>query len=49
MPNTLTATIDYLHEFKYTSNGEHKDRLPLSHRFEQGFGLFMEARWGQHA
>lgn len=44
--NTLAATIDYRHEFKDTSNGDHKDRLLFSHRFEQGFGLSVEARWG---
>ncbi|QZN95317.1 oligogalacturonate-specific porin KdgM family protein [Symbiopectobacterium purcellii] len=47
--NTFAATIDYRHEFKNTSNGDHKDRLLFSHRFEQGFGLSVEARWGQHA
>lgn len=47
--NTLAATIDYRHEFKDTSNGDHKDRLLFSHRFEQGFGLSVEARWGQYS
>lgn len=47
--NTFAATIDYRHEFKDTSNGDHKDRFLFSHRFEQGFGLSVEARWGQHA
>ncbi|MBG6244060.1 porin [Candidatus Symbiopectobacterium sp. 'North America'] len=47
--NTLAATIDYRHEFKDTLNSDHKDRLLFSHRFEQGFGLSVEACWGQHA
>lgn len=46
---TLAATIDYRHEFKDTSNGDHKERLLFSHSFEQGFGMSVEARWGQRA
>lgn len=46
--NTPAATIDYRHEFKDTSSGDHKECLLFSHRFEQGFGLSVEARWAQH-
>lgn len=47
--NALAVTIDYRHEFKDTAKADHKDRLLLSQRFDNGFGLSLEGRWGQHA
>ncbi|WP_409309788.1 oligogalacturonate-specific porin KdgM family protein [Pectobacterium sp. B1J-3] len=46
--NALAVTIDYRHEFKDTAKADHKDRLLISNRFANGFGLSLEAKWGQH-
>ncbi|NDL62114.1 oligogalacturonate-specific porin KdgM family protein [Acerihabitans arboris] len=43
------TTIDYRHEMKDTSKSDHKDRLLLSNRFANGFGLSLEGKWGQHS
>ncbi|UYA60239.1 Oligogalacturonate-specific porin protein KdgM [Pectobacterium sp. F1-1] len=45
--NTMAVTIDYRHEMKDTPKAEHKDRLSISHRFANGFGLSVEAKWAQ--
>ncbi|WP_437217042.1 oligogalacturonate-specific porin KdgM family protein [Pectobacterium sp. LFLA-215] len=45
--SSMAVTIDYRHEMKDTKSADHKDRLLMSHRFDNGFGLSMEAKWGQ--
>ncbi|MFT8210133.1 MAG: oligogalacturonate-specific porin KdgM family protein [Symbiopectobacterium sp.] len=45
--NAMAVTIDYRHEMKDTPSADHKDRLSVSHRFANGFGLSVEARWKQ--
>ncbi|KHN56118.1 oligogalacturonate-specific porin KdgM family protein [Pectobacterium fontis] len=47
--NAMAVTIDYRHEMKDTAKNDHKDRLLMSHRFANGFGLSVEAKWGQHS
>ncbi|MBP2171365.1 hypothetical protein J2125_004557 [Erwinia toletana] len=47
--NAVATTIDYRHEMKDTSKSDHKDRLLLSNRFANGFGLSLEGKWGQHS
>lgn len=47
--NAHATAIDYQHEFKDSSNGEHNDSLRFSTLFDQGFGLSAEVRWAQHA
>lgn len=46
--NAHATAIDYQHEFKDSSNGEHNDSFKFSTLFEQGFGLSAEAHWAQH-
>ncbi|RRO10256.1 oligogalacturonate-specific porin KdgM family protein [Pectobacterium aquaticum] len=45
--SSMAVTIDYRHEMKDTAKNDHKDRLLMSHRFDNGFGLSMEATWKQ--
>ncbi|KHN56201.1 oligogalacturonate-specific porin KdgM family protein [Pectobacterium fontis] len=45
--SSMAVTIDYRHEMQDTVKNDHKDRLLMSHRFDNGFGLSMEAKWGQ--
>ncbi|MEI7228254.1 oligogalacturonate-specific porin KdgM family protein [Pectobacterium carotovorum] len=45
--SSMAVTIDYRHEMKDTAKNDHKDRLLMSHRFDNGFGLSMEAKFGQ--
>ncbi|PWD58512.1 oligogalacturonate-specific porin KdgM family protein [Pectobacterium parmentieri] len=45
--SSMAVTIDYRHEMKDTKSADHKDRLLMSHRFDNGFGLSMEGKWGQ--
>lgn len=37
------VTVDMRHE--YTDNGQNKDRVSVSHRFANGFGFSVEAKW----
>lgn len=37
--------IDYRHEIIDSAGNTHKDRLLLSHRFANGFGLSLEGKW----
>ncbi|WP_192456911.1 oligogalacturonate-specific porin KdgM family protein [Musicola keenii] len=43
--SSMAVTIDYRHEMKDTAKADHKDRLLISHRFDNGFGLSSEASW----
>lgn len=43
--NVSAVTIDYRHEMKDTAKRDHKDRLLISHRFANGFGLSSEVKW----
>lgn len=43
----MAVTIDYRHEMKDTPKNDHRDRLLMSHRFANGFGLSVEAKWRQ--
>ncbi|AYH01422.1 porin [Pectobacterium parmentieri] len=45
--STMAVTIDYRHEMKDTPKNDHRDRLSISHRFDNGFGLSAEAKWRQ--
>ncbi|MBN3236115.1 porin [Pectobacterium versatile] len=45
--NAMAVTIDYRHEMKDTPKNDHRDRLSMSHRFANGFGLSVEAKWKQ--
>ncbi|MEQ9867204.1 oligogalacturonate-specific porin KdgM family protein [Pectobacterium aroidearum] len=45
--SSMAVTIDYRHEMNDTAKNDHKDRLLMSHRFDNGFGLSMEGKWGQ--
>lgn len=45
--SSMAVTIDYRHEMKDTKSADHKDRLLMSHRFDNGFGLSLEGKWGQ--
>ncbi|MBP2859035.1 oligogalacturonate-specific porin KdgM [Dickeya oryzae] len=45
--NALAVSIDYRHEMHDTAKAEHKDRLVISHRFANGFGLSSEVKWAQ--
>ncbi|MBG6245038.1 porin [Candidatus Symbiopectobacterium sp. 'North America'] len=43
--NAMAVTIDYRHEMQDTKDAGHKDRLLMSHRFANGFGLSLESKW----
>lgn len=43
--NAMAVTIDYRHEMQDTPKADHKDRLVVSHRFANGFGLSLEGKW----
>lgn len=45
--STMAVTIDYRHEMKDTKSANHQDRLLISNRFDNGFGLSMEGKWAQ--
>jgi len=39
------VTFDYRHEMTDAGGNTHKDRLLMSHRFANGFGLSLEGKW----
>lgn len=39
------VTFDYRHEINDSGGNNHKDRLLMSHRFANGFGLSLEGKW----
>ncbi|ENN7017588.1 porin [Enterobacter ludwigii] len=39
------VTFDYRHETNDSGGNNHKDRLVMSHRFANGFGLSLEGKW----
>lgn len=39
------VTFDYRHETTDAGGNNHKDRLSMSHRFANGFGLSLEGKW----
>lgn len=41
----LAFSIDYRHEVQDRAENSHKDRLLMSHRFNNGFGLSSEVKW----
>ncbi|CNI29727.1 oligogalacturonate-specific porin protein KdgM [Yersinia massiliensis] len=43
--SAIAVTIDYRHEMQDQSGNTHKDRLLMSHRFANGFGLSLEGKW----
>ncbi|PWC12655.1 porin [Brenneria roseae subsp. americana] len=45
--SSMAVTFDYRHEMKDTTSANHQDRLLISNRFENGFGLSMEGKWKQ--
>lgn len=45
--NALAVSIDYRHEMTDNAKVGHKDRLLISHRFANGFGLSSEVKWAQ--
>ncbi|MCW2485053.1 porin [Candidatus Symbiopectobacterium sp. NZEC127] len=46
--SSMAVTFDYRHEMRDTTSANHQDRLLISNRFDNGFGLSMEAKWKQH-
>ncbi|WP_336044019.1 oligogalacturonate-specific porin KdgM family protein [Klebsiella michiganensis] len=40
-----SVTFDYRHETNDKAGNNHKDRLLMSHRFANGFGLSLEGKW----
>ncbi|MGP3593854.1 oligogalacturonate-specific porin KdgM family protein [Vagococcus sp. WN89Y] len=42
---TQAVTFDYRHEMNDSGGNNHKDRLLMSHRFANGFGLSLEGKW----
>lgn len=42
---THAVTFDYRHEMNDSGGNNHKDRLLMSHRFANGFGLSLEGKW----
>ena len=45
--NAMAMSIDVRHEVSDTTKHDHKDRVLISHRFPNGFGLSLEAKWKQ--
>ncbi|WJV55743.1 oligogalacturonate-specific porin KdgM family protein [Pectobacteriaceae bacterium CE90] len=45
--NALAVSIDYRHEWRDTAKGDQRDRLLISNRFANGFGLSSEVSWKQ--
>lgn len=43
--HAFAFSIDYRHEVQDRAENTHKDRLLLSHRFANGFGLSSEVKW----
>ncbi|MCW2473800.1 oligogalacturonate-specific porin KdgM family protein [Candidatus Symbiopectobacterium sp. NZEC151] len=43
--SSMAVTIDYRHEMKDTAKADHADRLLISNRFDNGFGLSLEGKW----
>lgn len=43
--SSWAVVIDYRHEINDRVGNSHKDRLLLSHRFANGFGLSLEGMW----
>ncbi|CNI21986.1 oligogalacturonate-specific porin KdgM family protein [Yersinia pekkanenii] len=43
--SAMAVTIDYRHEMQDQSGNNHKDRVVMSHRFANGFGLSLEGKW----
>lgn len=43
--NASAFSIDYRHEMQDRAENSHKDRLLISHRFGNGFGLSSEVKW----
>ncbi|MBG6247950.1 hypothetical protein JZM30_03315 [Candidatus Symbiopectobacterium endolongispinus] len=46
--SSMAVTFDYRHEMRDTTSANYQDRLLISNRFDNGFGLYMEAKWKQH-
>lgn len=45
--STMAMSIDLRHEFMDTEQRDHKNRMLISHRFANGFGFSLEAKWKQ--
>lgn len=43
--SAMAVTIDYRHETQDQKGNNHKDRLLISNRFANGFGISLEGRW----
>lgn len=45
--SAMAMTVDLRHEWRDTGKGDHRDRVLVSHRFANGFGFSLEAKWRQ--
>ncbi|WON75662.1 oligogalacturonate-specific porin KdgM family protein [Serratia sp. UGAL515B_01] len=45
--SAMAMSVDLRHEWMDTSKGDHKNRMLISHRFDNGFGFSLEAKWKQ--
>ncbi|MFC0225369.1 oligogalacturonate-specific porin KdgM family protein [Serratia aquatilis] len=45
--SAMAMSVDLRHEWMDTAKGDHKDRMLISHRFDNGFGFSLEAKWKQ--
>ncbi|AHG18756.1 porin [Chania multitudinisentens RB-25] len=45
--SAAAMSVDLRHEFMDTAKGDHKNRMLVSHRFANGFGFSLEAKWKQ--
>lgn len=43
----MAMSLDLRHEWQDTNKGNHKDRMLVSHRFANGLGFSLEAKWRQ--
>lgn len=45
--SAMAMSLDLRHEWQDTGKGDHKDRMLVSHRFANGLGFSLEAKWRQ--
>lgn len=45
--SAMAMSLDLRHEWQDTAKGDHKNRMLVSHRFDNGLGFSLEAKWRQ--
>ena len=45
--SAMAMSLDLRHEWQDTGKGDHKNRMLVSHRFDNGLGFSLEAKWRQ--